>query len=83
MLSERNINRKGVNYRTAGKIKKKLRKQNAKKKALHDRPIPLNEIKSEDLTKKQRRELVKRDKKKIKKEKKKQMKEKEMLEEEV
>ncbi|CAD8169971.1 unnamed protein product [Paramecium pentaurelia] len=64
MTGDRNINRKHVNYRKAGKIKKKLHKQQIKKAALSNKTTQPKSI--EDMTKKDRRELIK--KKKIVKE---------------
>ncbi|CAD8115548.1 unnamed protein product [Paramecium primaurelia] len=64
MTGDRNINRKHVNYRKARKIKKKLHKQYIKKAALSNKTTQPKSIK--DMTKKDRRELIK--KKKIVKE---------------
>ncbi|CAD8100494.1 unnamed protein product [Paramecium sonneborni] len=73
MTGDRNINRKHVNYRKAGKIKKKLHKQQIKKAALSNKTTQPKSI--EDMTKKDRRELVKKQKKIQKKEKKRELKE--------
>ena len=69
MTGDRNINRKHVNYRKAGKIKKKLHKQQIKKAALINKTAQPKKI--EEMTKKDRREQVKKQRKREKKEKKK------------
>lgn len=66
MTGERNINRKHVNYRTAGRIKKKVRKLNIKKEALSNKKVEAPK-KVEEMTKKQRREEVKKSKRADKK----------------